>query len=125
VYATTGAEFVAALPDDVACAPGVWSVHDYARPSPPGGEDPVAALERALDARPCTRGRHIWVDETGAGNEPGDTDPSRTQSCAVLAADVARWAADPRIDVAIQYTVRDDPFFPVGLADARLTHRWP
>ena len=94
-------------------------MHEYARPSPPGGQDPVAALERALDARPCSRGRHIWVDETGAGNKPGDQDPSRTQACAVLASDVSRWAADPRIDVAIQYTVRDDPFFPVGLTDAQ------
>jgi hypothetical protein len=124
-YATTAGQFVAALPRDVACSGAAWSVHEYARPSPPGGVDPVASLERALDARACTRGKHIWVDETGAGNQPGDTDPSRVQACGVLAADVARWAADPRIDVAIQYTVRDDPFFPVGLTDARLTHRWP
>jgi hypothetical protein len=124
-YATTAAQFVASLPSDVACSGAVWSVHQYARPSPPGGEDPVAALERALDARACTRGKHVWVDEAGAGNLPGDTDPSRTQSCAVLAADAAIWAADPRIDVAMQYTARDDPFFPVGLADARLTHLWP
>ncbi len=124
-YSTTAAQFVAALPQDVACAGAVWSVHEYARSALPGGQDPVGGLQRALDARRCTRGMHLWVDETGAGNLPGRPDPSRAVACGALVADVDRWAADPRIDVAIQYTFRDDPLFPVGLADAQLTHLWP
>ncbi len=125
-YATTAAEFVSALPDDVACASDIWSVHAYARPvAVRGGSDPVVALEQALDARPCTRGARIWVDETGAGNIHGNGEPSRMTACATLANDLARWSADARIDAAFQYTVRDDPYFPVGLLDAQLTHAWP
>ena len=29
------------------------------------------------------------------------------------------------MDAAFQYTFRDDPVFPVGLADAKLTKAWP
>jgi hypothetical protein len=29
------------------------------------------------------------------------------------------------VEAAFQYTFRDDPAFPVGLADARLTRTWP
>ena len=36
-----------------------------------------------------------------------------------------RWNDDPRVDAVFQYTFRDDPVFPVGLADAKLTKAWP
>jgi hypothetical protein len=125
-YASTAAQFVRALPDDVACAAAVWGVHDYARPpAPAGGDDPVAAVEQALAARPCTRRAHIWVDETGAGDPYHSPPTDRVAACEILAADLARWAADPRVDAAFQYTFRDDPMFAVGLADASLTHLWP
>jgi hypothetical protein len=29
------------------------------------------------------------------------------------------------VDAAFQYSFRDDPVFPVGLADAPLTKTWP
>ena len=32
---------------------------------------------------------------------------------------------DPRVTAAFQYTFRDDPVFPVGLADVSLTRTWP
>jgi hypothetical protein len=125
-YVATGAQLVAALPRDVACTPGaVWSVHSYARPTPAPGPDPLRALEQALDARACTRGAPIWVDESGAGNRRGDHDPSRRDACVALAADLARWRADPRVRAAFQFSLRDDPAFPVGLFATRLTHAWP
>ncbi|MCW2995444.1 MAG: hypothetical protein JWQ18_2939, partial [Conexibacter sp.] len=36
-----------------------------------------------------------------------------------------RWAADPRVDAAFQYTFREDTAYPVGLADAGLTRLYP
>ncbi|MCW2993895.1 MAG: hypothetical protein JWQ18_1390, partial [Conexibacter sp.] len=75
---STVQEFVAGLPDAVACASRTWSQHDYAQVDPdPGKPDPVLALERALDTRTCTRGAHIWVTETGVGGkDPGGSRPT-------------------------------------------------
>jgi hypothetical protein len=124
-------EVVAGLPDDVACASRMWSQHEYAilAPQPTDG-DPVAALEQALDARPCTRGAHIWITETGVGGpRPGadraTDDASLRAGCRAMDVLLRRWAADPRVDVAIQYTFRDDTAYPVGLADPGLTRTYP
>jgi hypothetical protein len=128
---STVQEMVAALPDDVACAGSVWSQHDYATVAPePGKSDPVKALEGALDARACTRGLPIWVTETGVGGDrPGASRPTddaalRAQ-CRAQAGALDRWADDPRVDVAFQYTFREDTAYPVGLADAGLTRTYP
>jgi hypothetical protein len=124
-------EMVAALPDDVVCASRTWSQHDYAQVTPdPAKPDPVTTLEQALDARPCTRGAHIWVTETGVGGDPpGGTRPTgdaalRAQ-CRAQDGLLRRWAQDPRVDVAFQYTFREDTAYPVGLADADLTRAYP
>jgi hypothetical protein len=128
---STVQEMVAALPDDVACAGSVWSQHDYATVAPePGKPDPVTELERALDARACTRGVHIWVTETGVGGDrpgaPRPTDDAALRAqCRAQAAALDRWAKDPRVDVAFQYTFREDTAYPVGLADAGLTRTYP
>jgi hypothetical protein len=125
------AEVVRALPDDVACASRTWAQHDYAElRRDPGDGDPVKALEAALDARACTRGAHIWVTETGAGGDdpggPRPTDDAALRAgCRAQAALLDRWAADPRVDVAFQYTFREDTAYPVGLADAGLTRLYP
>jgi hypothetical protein len=128
---STVQEMVAALPDDVVCASRTWSQHDYAQVTPdPGKPDPVTTLEQALDARPCTRGAHIWVTETGVGGDPpGGTRPTddaalRAQ-CRAQDGLLRRWAQDPRVDVAFQYTFREDTAYPVGLADADLTRAYP
>ena len=124
-------EMVAALPDDVACASRTWTQHEYATPEPqPGRPDPVVALEQALDARPCTRGAHIWITETGVGGqEPGGprvTDGASLRAgCRAEDALLRRWAQDPRVDAAFQYTFRDDSAYPVGLADPALTRTYP
>jgi hypothetical protein len=128
---STVQEMVAALPDSVACLSRTWSQHDYAQIAPdPGKPDPVAALEAALDARPCTKGAHIWVTETGVGGaDPGGarplTDGSLRAQCRAQDAMLRRWADDPRVDAAFQYTFREDTAYPVGLADAALTRLYP
>jgi hypothetical protein len=124
-------EFFAALPDDVVCSAAVYAQHAYAeRGDVAGTLDPVHALEAALDRRPCARGRPLWVTETGVGDahfgghRTGGPD-ARRADCRALDAALRRWDADPRVDAAIQYTFRDDPAFPVGVADAALTKAWP
>lgn len=122
-------EFVDALPDDLACAAAAWAVHDYVRPDG-GGRDAVGALERALARRRCTADDPIWVTETGAGGpRPGaarSADPAEPGAgCRALAARLAAWDADPRVTAAFQYSFREDPAYPVGLADAGLTRTWP
>ena len=128
-------EFIRALPDDVACQAAVWSEHEYASPrdagaTPPLARDAVGEAEAALDERGCTRGISLWVTETGVGGgRAGQPRPTRArelaQQCAGLAVRLERWAADPRVDAAFQYTLRDDPVFPVGWADASLQVRFP
>jgi hypothetical protein len=128
---STVQEMVAGLPDAVVCASRTWSQHDYAQVVPDAGKpDPVVALEHALDARPCARGAHIWVTETGVGGpDPGAPRPiddaALRAQCRAQSASLDRWAADPRVDAAFQYTFREDTAYPVGLADARLTRTYP
>lgn len=128
---STVQEMVAALPDAVVCASRTWAQHDYAQVTPdPDKPDPVVALEQALDARPCTKGAHIWVTETGVGGDnagaqrPTD-DASLRAQCRAQDAALRRWADDPRVDAAFQYTFREDTAYPVGLADAGLTRVYP
>jgi hypothetical protein len=128
---STVQEMVRALPDDVACASRLWTQHDYAQVTPAAGKpDPVTELERALDARSCTRGAHIWVTETGVGgDDPGAPRPTDAASlraqCRAQDAKLRQWADDPRVDAAFQYTFREDAAYPVGLADAALTRTYP
>ena len=123
-------EFVDALPDDVVCAGSVWSQHAYAEPGAADRAGPVGQLKNALAKRPCTRSRPIWVTETGVGGARSgierDTSPRELRrGCRILDALLRRWYRDPRVDVAIQYTFREDPVFPVGLADPALTRAYP
>jgi hypothetical protein len=123
-------EFVRALPDDVACASKIWSQHQYARPGVSPATGPVEELERALARRDCTKDAHIWVTETGVvGRDAGvqrDRSPQGLRrSCVAMERFLRRWYLDPKVDVAFQYTFRDDPAYPVGLADNRLTRAYP
>jgi hypothetical protein len=124
-------EFYAALPDDVVCSAAVYAQHAYAeRNKPESALRPVDQLEAALDRRPCARDKPIWVTETGVGGPDVGGDrkgglASLRQDCRALDAALRRWDLDPRVEAAFQYTFRDDPSFPVGLADAGLTRTWP
>jgi len=129
---TSIASFVAALPASVLCLGAVWSIHAYAARDQAAPElDPVASLEAALDRRgACGRGAAIWVTEAGAGApHPGRPRPPGQEDeragCLALAAQLDRWAADPRVQAVFQYSFREDPAFPVGLIGADLAHVYP
>jgi hypothetical protein len=130
-YGASIREFYDGLPDDVVCDAAVFAQHQYAQrgddAADPGS---VGELERVLDGRPCTRGKPIWVTETGVGgphvgDERSPKDRSIRADCRALNVALRRWDSDPRVDAAFQYTFRDDPVFPVGLADAKLEKEWP
>jgi hypothetical protein len=111
---STVAELIGGLPADVLCAGPIWAQHQYA-----GDADGVTAAGHALAARRACSHR-IWVTETGAGAPtPGKArppDPAALRTgCRQLAALLDRWYRNPRVDAAFQYTLRDDPNFPVGL----------
>jgi hypothetical protein len=127
--ATGAAELAAALPDDVVCSAGIWAQHAYvAAPGPLGGDRPsdpgsaalLRSVEEALARHHCSGPPpRLWITETGM--EPG----RGMAGCRAMATALRSWADDPRVDVAFQYTFRDDTAFRVGLADARLSALHP
>jgi hypothetical protein len=129
---TSMARFIGALPADVICLGRVWSIHAYARHDPAGATtDPVPGLTAALDARgACGQEASIWVTEAGAGApHPGRPRPAGVADamagCEALAAQLQRWYSEPRVGAVFQYTFREDPAFPVGLASADLSRLYP
>ena len=121
------AEFVASVPADVLCLGAAWGVHAYASHGRASRDsDPVAALETALDARGgCAAAAPIWITEAGAGaarpgSAGGDGAGEEQAACLALASQLLAWRSDPRVRAVLQYTFRDDPAFPVGLASADL-----
>jgi hypothetical protein len=85
----------------------------------------LRAVMDALDRHRCGARHHVWLTETGVGGpRPGRERPTDTASldraCRAMADALAAWRRDPRVDVAFQYSFREDPAFPVGLADAGL-----
>jgi len=125
-YTTSIGEFVAALPARVVCAARVWTMHGYV-----GRTNPVPAARAALAARGCSRRHAIWVTETGLGfarsQPPAGMPPPQDApgACARLHAWLEAWHADPQVTVAMQYTFREDPAFPVGLVPAGLERAYP
>lgn len=145
--ASTVEEFIAALPRAAVCASAVWAQHVYvAQPGVGGGAggeegegaplagdadvagspELLAAVLAALDRRGCPRQHRLWLTETGVGGpRPGRDRPtdeaSLARACEAMAAALRAWRRAPRVDVALQYSFREDPAFPVGLADAALT----
>ena len=122
---STTAEFVDALPTDVLCDAAVYAHHEYA-----GDADSLGALESLLRARCGARPPHIWITETGTGGTPpGSPRPlapaTARAGCLALSELLQRFDRDPLVDAAFQYTFRDDPGFPVGIADAALTRELP
>ncbi|MGI8803743.1 MAG: hypothetical protein ACR2KV_16520 [Solirubrobacteraceae bacterium] len=106
-------EFVAALPDDVVCSAGAWGVHYGLAGLARRAEATVKALERALALRRCIA--PVWVTEAGAPTRAtGSGGPAAL--CRELAAVLDAWNADSRVDAVFQYTFREDPLFPIGLA---------
>jgi hypothetical protein len=71
----------------------------------------------ALARHRCPREHRVWITETGAS--------AGRRACPRMRSALRAWARDPRVDAAFQYSFRDDPVFPVGLADAALTELRP
>jgi hypothetical protein len=99
------------------CAGTIWTYHVYV-----GDADTLAQLEAALDARGCPRRYRIWITETGVKTGAPAGEPA---ACRRVDALLRRWYADPRVDAAFQYTFREAPHFPVGLADPTLMRLYP
>jgi hypothetical protein len=119
---TSIAEFVAGLPSDVLCAGGAFGVHDYGLGAP---RVAISQLERALDARGRCGSLHIWITETGARVPGTRRAPPGLLGCRELAAALATWNADPRIDAAFEYAFREDATGGYGLADPSLARVFP
>lgn len=120
------AEFAAALPKDVVCASTLWGQHAYvgsgrsalaADRQKDGHAALLARMKTVLDAFACPQAHRLWITETGARPD--------AESCAQMDEALRAWDRDARVDVAVQYTFRQDTLFRVGLADARLTRTLP
>jgi hypothetical protein len=122
---TSVREFIAGLPSPLVCSAKVVSQHAYV-----GGVDPVDAVQKAVKAHGCATQPRIWITETGAGFAPADLSAasqsaSRREACDQMNAQLARWYADPRVDAAFQYTLREDDRFRTGLVSTDLTVAFP
>ncbi|HEY7934423.1 MAG TPA: hypothetical protein VID48_11425 [Solirubrobacteraceae bacterium] len=136
-HATSIGEFVDGMPADLLCSSAVWAIHVYptlARTGvflPGSNENVVEQLERSLRARGgCAARARIWVTETGVGNphSGGQRALSPTvlkAQCRLLAQALLGWYQNPKVDVVLQYTFREDPLFQVGLLSADLSRIYP
>ncbi|MGI8622395.1 MAG: hypothetical protein ACR2NB_02660 [Solirubrobacteraceae bacterium] len=109
-------EFIRALPRDVACGATVYGQHAYV-----GGDDPVAAVARALAPFRCRRTKPIWITETGAKTDRFTADAA----CRGVHRRLVRWYRDPRVTAAFQYTLREDDRYPTGLVTTDLGAAYP
>ncbi len=125
VNAAGAAEFAAALPDDLVCRAAAWGQHAYvkvddalaadAARQAAGSPALLRGVEQALDGHGCPGALPVWITETGTTQDTG------AAGCRAMGDALGAWAADPRVQLAVQYTFREDTAFPVGLADAGLT----
>lgn len=118
-------EFVDGLPTDLLCGAGAYAHHEYA-----GDADSLGELEALLRARCGAHTPHVWITETGVGGTPPGAPrpaaPARQRAaCLSLRALLDRFERDPLVDAAFQYSFRDDPNFPVGLAAPDLSRVYP
>jgi hypothetical protein len=123
--ATAVGEFIAALPRDLVCSTTVWSQHAYV-----GGPDPVDAADVALARFGCPRPHAIWITETGVGPAPRGLSGARgiggeAAACAALHQRLVAWWRDPRVPLAVQYTLREDDRFRTGLVTTDLARARP
>jgi hypothetical protein len=124
--AGTPAEFIKGLPKNVVCDSDVIAQHQY-----PGSEvDSIAEVAEAVDAVGCGEPLPIWITETGVGNSRAGKERDVTASalkeqCRRFNRALRAWSKNPRIKTAVQYTVREDPDYRVGLVDSKLDEGYP
>lgn len=125
-------EFLRALPRDVLCEADVLAQHEYAELPEDDDErtKPVDQAKAALRDRCAGRDIAVWITETGIGGPRAGQDRptgslSLRRQCQAYHRQLRAWHADEEIDLAIQYTFREDTAFPVGIADAGLTRTYP
>ncbi len=121
---TTVKEFVGALPPDLVCGAVAWSQHAYI-----GGADVLGDVEAGLREKGCAK-KAVWITETGAGaartgTARGGGAEGEKRGCEALHRQLAAWYADPRVTLAVQYTLREDDLFPTGLVTTDLTRAYP
>ncbi|MDP9376390.1 MAG: hypothetical protein M3P40_02230 [Actinomycetota bacterium] len=124
-HSTSVGQFIDALPRQLVCESRVWSQHDYR-----GGSQTVDAVWEALRRHECPRAPSVWITETGAGSpghrlSAGAARVQRPAACRKLHRMLSGWWRDERVEVAIQYTWREDNFFPVGLTSTDLARPLP
>jgi hypothetical protein len=84
-----------------------------------------------LRSHHCPTDPDVWITETGAGFPPGSlsaaerTPGDRLDGCRQLAERLGRWYRDPRVAVAMQYTLREDDLFRTGLVSTSLARAFP
>ena len=72
----------------------------------------------------------MWITETGAGAARTGTARSggaagELRGCRALHRQLEAWYADPRVTLAVQYTLREDDLFPTGLVTTALDRAYP
>jgi hypothetical protein len=121
---TTVAEFARALPADLVCGAVAWSQHAYI-----GGADVLGDVDAALNAKGCGD-KPVWITETGAGaartgTARGGGAAGERRGCEALHRQLEAWYRDPRVTLAVQYTLREDDKFPTGLVTTDLARAYP
>lgn len=124
-HTTSVGRFIRALPRELVCDARVWSQHDYR-----GGRATVDAAWAALASHDCSRRHRVWITETGAGSpsvslSAGAARAAGRPTCRQLDRMLSGWWRDERVDVAIQYTLREDDLFRVGLVSTDLARALP
>jgi hypothetical protein len=107
-HAVGAGEFAEDMPDDLVCGAAGWAQHTYV--SAADGAGGARVVDPVLSARVL---REVKAGLAAHG------------ACEDMAAALRRWRRDPQIRGAFQYSLREDPDFPVGLADAALTRLYP
>lgn len=126
--AVGAAELARRLPRDLVCGADAWAQHAHLVRPRGGGkridkvpaadtEQLLGGVERALAGHRCSRPVPIWITETGVGDAP--------RGCAIAGRQLDVWKRGGRVRAVFQYTLREDPVFPVGLADGGLTKLYP
>ncbi|MEJ7824644.1 MAG: hypothetical protein WKF48_04410 [Solirubrobacteraceae bacterium] len=123
-HSSSTTEFIRAMPSDVVCGDvRAFAQHAYIGKRGRRGKaaqriDPATAVRsttrllNGVDAALRSHGCQmpLWISEAGTFDH----------RCEAMAATLATWARDPRVEAAFQYTSREASGYPVGLINRSL-----